>query len=226
MGKPDYSRYGRKQLWTAIEASCLLADIEPVPFAEFMPMYNAAHARRAVEIDGDLRDSFEIYSDMKDSFDLGRLEFREARPNQLGERYLGQRLVRPVACIEWAHRRRWNVPAKLAAAVEQSEESAETVAAVPNETRAKAEPVPASWQAKAVALYREFAAQHPNEKDESLSERIAAQLKDNGVRGRGGKILSAATIRRHALQGILRTDFSGGKHAPSERRERRERQKC
>ena len=147
MGKPDYSRYGRKQLWTAIEASCLLADIEPVPFVEFMPMYNAAHAGRAAEIDGDLRDSFEIYSDMKDSFDLGRLEFHEARPNRLGERFFGQRLVRPVACIEWAHRRRWNVPAKLAAAVELSEASFE------DEVKPSPAPTDEAWKIRARELF-------------------------------------------------------------------------
>lgn len=205
MAKPDYGRWGRKQLWTAIEASCLLADQEPMPFPKFMKMYNAVHADDAVPIDGDMKDSFDIYSDMKDSFDLGSLQFTEARPDQSGRRFLGLRLVRPVVCIEWARRRLWNVTAELAEAVAQWHESVESPTTEADyRPAARSQPLRTptdhAWKQRARELFREIATQCPNLNKARLADKVAERLHAEGIRGRGLRRLQGSTILRHALQ--------------------------
>lgn len=58
------------------------------------------------------------------------------------------------------------------------------------------------WIAPARELGREIYKQFPHLSLEQIAEKVHPKLKQQGVRGRGGKIVSAASIRRHALKGL------------------------
>lgn len=58
------------------------------------------------------------------------------------------------------------------------------------------------WIAPARALGREIFEQFPHLSLDQIAEKVAPKLKAQGMRGRGGKTVSAGSIRRHALNGI------------------------
>lgn len=202
MTRPDYARYGRKQLWSATEASCLLADIEPLPFDPFMKRYNAADLGNTGEIDDRLRQAFDIYGDMKASFDLKNLKFTEARPDALGRILYGRRLVRPTDCIEWARRRRWPAPAELVAVVQELHGSSD-IGSDPSLDETEVTSGDQPWVERARQLFDEMS-QNSYLSKTRLANKIAAKLEAEGVTGRGNKPVAGPTVLRHAIQNIPR----------------------
>lgn len=96
MESPDFSEWKQYQLWTLIEAACLLSGIEPMPAAEF---------------DGNRKTGgtpAEIYADMKDAIDLKELDFVETRDG-----FIQGRRVKPDECVTWAVGRGFAVPAEF-----------------------------------------------------------------------------------------------------------------
>lgn len=58
------------------------------------------------------------------------------------------------------------------------------------------------WIAPARNLGKEIYMQFPYLSLEQIAEKVYPKLKEIGVRGRGGRVLSAGSIRKHALKGL------------------------
>lgn len=92
-GKSDWTQ---RQLWTLIEAACLLAGAQPVPAKSFnKDLKTGGQAAR-------------IYNDLKDAIDLRQLTFTETRDG-----YIQGRRVVPADVITWAICREYSIPQEL-----------------------------------------------------------------------------------------------------------------
>jgi hypothetical protein len=96
MQEPNYSEWKQRQLWTLVEASCLLSGIEPVPPEQFNKDSRSAGIPRT------------IYADLKDAIDLKQLSFLPSR-----DAYLRGRRVKPDECVTWAVGRKYAIPDAL-----------------------------------------------------------------------------------------------------------------
>lgn len=82
-----------RQLWTLIEAACLMTGEELVEATEFIHIHASDIAGR-------------FYGDLKDSTDLGTLKSQKSRTG-----HIGNRRIKPEDCVKWARGRGYNVPA-------------------------------------------------------------------------------------------------------------------
>lgn len=96
MQEPNYSEWKQKQLWTLIEAACLLSGIEPLPPITFYKVIEAG----GIQV--------KIYTDLKDAIDLKQIYFAESR-----NWYLHGRRVKPDECVTWAAGRGYVIPSGL-----------------------------------------------------------------------------------------------------------------
>jgi hypothetical protein len=96
MEKPDFSEWKQHQLWTLVEAACLLGGIEPMPAEEFNRNRKTGGTPAA------------IYADMKDAIDLKELDFVETRDG-----FIQGRRVKPDECVTWAVGRGYPLPAEF-----------------------------------------------------------------------------------------------------------------
>lgn len=58
------------------------------------------------------------------------------------------------------------------------------------------------WKIEAKKLGHEYIKQYPHLNMEKISEKVHEQMKESGISGRGGRIIKASTIKRHALNNI------------------------
>lgn len=72
----------------------------------------------------------------------------------------------------------------------------------PYEQKKITPPTEQPWVASAREIGKEVYTQYPHLSLEQIAEKVHPKLKEQGVRGRGGKIISAGSIRRHALKGL------------------------
>ena len=95
--EPNYTEWKQRQLWTLVEASCLLSGIEPVvPPEQFNKDGRTAGIPRS------------IYTDLKDAIDLQQLSFVESR-----DPYIRGRRVKPDECVTWAIGMGYTLPEAL-----------------------------------------------------------------------------------------------------------------
>ena len=92
LNKSDIDYWKSKQLWTLIEASCLLSGKLPQKFEDL---------DLSIETGGQLA---RIYADLKDSIDLKRIEYKEGRT-----RALSNRRVIPSDVTHWAKQRGFKI---------------------------------------------------------------------------------------------------------------------
>jgi len=96
MTKPNFAKWKKRQLWTLIEASCLLCGFDPVP-AEDWSEFRKAHM-----------DAATIYGDLKDAIDLKQIYFAQSRDS-----FIRGHRVKPDECVTWAAGRGYPTPSEL-----------------------------------------------------------------------------------------------------------------
>jgi hypothetical protein len=187
-------KWGRREQWTLIELAYLVAGAEPYQSAP--PTDNPHEAFGRIE-DAELREvAREVYEQSKDAIKLGNLARSETTRTGL----IGNTRVKPSNGIRWARSRGWDV-SHINEVVDQfgSTEAASSPQSVVRDL---------AWIANAADIGRRLRPKHKNLNLERLAEKVLGEMKlrrdagESGMTGRGGRLPTAATIKRRALKGI------------------------
>lgn len=71
-----------------------------------------------------------------------------------------------------------------------------------NQTTPYQKPSASPWVPRAAELGKQFKKDNPRHSQDQISAKVAKQLEKEGITGRGGRTISAPTVKREALKGV------------------------
>lgn len=181
--KADFSYWLKMATWNLEEGAALIHGLEP----------------RTIKPSN--RDSTrEPFPILKSWLECREHAFRALRAGQLKDN------SKPVEFLTWARSLDYPIPEGLQGFLGRGELVAK---------RAKDE---LSWKTPARAMGEEIFKKHPQWSVEQISQKVHEMMTDKhrqgekDMTGRGGKVVAAETIKRHALKGLKATRHSGNAH--------------
>lgn len=195
--------------WTPDQAACLVAGIKPETFDLFAKQLEIASSLSGLRFMG--KDAFLLDKAWKCGYHLDTKEMCGVAYEAFSQRTRVLELwnshkktpkkIKPSAFIAWCTKK--NIDTTWLAEV--------TIHFSQNTPAAKAEAVPGitignDWKAAAKKIGKEILKKKPNLSVDQVAEKVYDEMtkrkKEPGMTGRGGRVPSAGTIKRHALTGI------------------------